>query len=183
MQIRILSIAYCLVVCLSASSEVTAQPSWQWQASQSGLLWCVFHNFNQVLTPELTVEIASSKQPHSTEPFKVRVLRNGQEACAFNAHPSTVLLRKDMTLYVSDFHYMRSGCLVIVFDLEHSKVKWKTALKGIGPVAHSKYQNHVNFKLENDLLVVFGKESQGRYIESLNVETGQAVSNYKLPKE
>jgi len=55
---------------------------------------------------------------------------------------------------------------VVAIDRSTGKTLWKTDLKGLGPIAHSKYRNAVRLEvLDGDAIQVFGKESSGRYVE------------------
>ncbi len=56
-------------------------------------------------------------------------------------------------------------------------------LKGLPLAAHSQYRNQVILERDGDLVVVYGKESNGRYIEFLDARTGKTVGHKKLPRE
>lgn len=89
------------------------------------------------------------------------------------------LVADDKTLYYADYNRIASGTTVWAFDLRTGQVQWKTHLFGVGPVAHSKYRNDVSMRLDKDRLVVFGRESAGKYVEVLERATGKSIGNRK----
>lgn len=179
---------YLLLICIIPTSFIPVladdkTPQWRWEASQSSLLWCVYHQITYSRDPKLTCEITSPNTGNPLQHFKVRILSSGEELCAFDAHPLTVFIRKEHMLYVADFHYISTGCSIIAFDLKQRKQLWKTNLKGLELKGNDKYSNAVNLQYEKDQLIVYGKESAGRYIETLDPATGKTLSNTKLPAE
>jgi hypothetical protein len=72
---------------------------------------------------------------------------------------------------------MSSGCNVISYDLKKDKQLWKTELKGLGPIDHSKYYNSVILELKDDAIRILGKETAGRYVEYLDPKTGKTVGH------
>jgi hypothetical protein len=90
-------------------------------------------------------------------------------------HQYSVFVVRDNKLYFADFHYMSSGCQVKGYDLKSGKRLWETQLKGLGPIAHSKYYNRVFMRFEGKDLVIYSKESAGRYREAVDPKTGKTV--------
>ncbi len=164
--------------------RLTDAAEWKWTRAQESLLWCIQNNFNRPQVPQVTCQINWPHKSNSINEFQIHILNNNnEELCSFDAHPNTVFIRKNNMLYVTDFHYMSSGCSVIAFDLKQRKQLWTTRLQGLGPIAHSKYSNYVNIAIEKELVIIYGKESSGRYIELLDPQTGKTVGNKKLPAE
>ncbi len=111
----------------------------------------------------MTVRIANAKK---------------EELLKWETHVMLAFAQRDGVLYSTDFSPYSSGCAVVAFDLNAKKQLWKTDLKGLGPIAHSKYRNEVRLDvLDDDTLQVFGKESSGRYVEIVNRGTSKTVGH------
>ncbi|MEC9441671.1 MAG: hypothetical protein VYE40_11255 [Myxococcota bacterium] len=84
-------------------------------------------------------------------------------------------------LYMVHHSMISSGATAMAFDIRSGKQLWKVNLEGLGPVSHSKYRNEVQVRIERGLggehLVVFGRESSGRYIERRDLSSGALASN------
>lgn len=83
-------------------------------------------------------------------------------------------------IFVSHHSAIASGCTVISLDARSGKERWRTALLGLGPVDHSKYSNLVRLEVIGGQLVAFGLESQGRYVETLDLTSGKRVHNRQV---
>jgi outer membrane protein assembly factor BamB len=90
---------------------------------------------------------------------------------------AAVLLYHDGKLYAALYSNIATGCRILALDATSGDVLWDTPLKGLGPLHHSKYSNLVQMRFINDWLVVFGKESGGKYIEVLDPKSGQQLFN------
>jgi hypothetical protein len=115
--------------------------------------------------------------------YQVTVFDGKVEVCSFPAHLDTVFVQVGDVLFVTDFSPTRMGCAVVAFDLKKRKELWRTELNGNPPGFHSEYRHQVNIADDGGLIVVYGKESHGRYIEFLDPKTGKIVSARKLPPE
>ncbi len=114
----------------------------------------------------------------------VRILKAGKEVCAWDDHGARALLAHGDFLYVADHSPICSGCAIIAFDLRAGKELWKTTLKGLGPIDHSKYHNQVWMEpIDDSVFAVYGHESAGKYVELVNFKTGQTVGHKVLPRE
>jgi len=113
----------------------------------------------------------------------VVVRKEGKQILSFPAHGFTPLARAENILLVAEFQSHSSGCAVSAYDLVTGEKVWNTALRGLGPIAHSKYGNRVCMEILNGFLVVLGHESAGRYIEVLSPKTGESVSQAILEKK
>lgn len=71
---------------------------------------------------------------------------------------------------------------LVAFDLKRRKQLWRVNLKGVGPVAHSKYRNRINLRAgPGQAVTVFGWESQGRYIEVVDLKNGKTLTHRRIP--
>lgn len=91
-----------------------------------------------------------------------------------------IVIDKD-TVFVVHYGVMTSGATVHALELDSGKPRWSTPVRGLGPIAHSKYSNHVVLKIIAGHLVAFGNEAQGRYIEVFDPQTGKMLSTHRLP--
>jgi hypothetical protein len=91
-----------------------------------------------------------------------------------------VLLLAGPTLFVARYCPGASGADLFALAAGSGELRWKTAPYGIGTIGHSKYSNAVRLELLHDHLVVFGRESGGRYIEVIDPRTGRSVANQRF---
>jgi hypothetical protein len=116
--------------------------------------------------------------------IRVRIEPTGKEICSWveNGH-GVVLVRNDV-LYRADYHQMSTGCAIVAFDLKAGKPLWRTSLKGLGEIDHSKYFNRVWMdQVDERVLAVYGKESAGNYVELVDFKTGHTVGNKVFARE
>ena len=92
---------------------------------------------------------------------------------------SVFVLAHDV-LYLADFQPHDSGCAVIAYDLKGGRPLWKTHLRGLPSPSHSQYYNRINLEVEDGHLIAYGNESIGRYIELLDLKTGEMVGQRLL---
>jgi hypothetical protein len=113
----------------------------------------------------------------------ITILPGGDQAVTFEGHTGTPFVVQGLTVYYADYHQLSTGCAVVAMDLKTGKQVWRKALKGLGPITHRKYFNAVAMDLDDGALRVVGKESQGRYIEFVDRETGQTLGHKVFPKD
>jgi hypothetical protein len=109
--------------------------------------------------------------------FLLRFLKNGELAAEFESKPSSVFVSAGDVVYFAEFSALRTGCTIIATDLKSRTLLWKCRLRGIGPTTHSAYYNLVLVQLQDDLLIVYGNEANGRYIEAVDVKSGKTIAN------
>jgi hypothetical protein len=152
---------------------------WRWSVNEASLLYCLDNCLSgyeiQVVRPE--------KNDDWRDRYTVRILRNGQLLYSFHAHGETVFTNIGGVFFVCDFSPIATGCKLVAFDLEKQKELWRCALQGNPPSWHSKYRHQVNITKNSEGIVIYGKESNGRYIEIVDPKVGKSVYNRKLPPE
>jgi hypothetical protein len=97
-------------------------------------------------------------------------------------HAETVFAGRDNVVYYADFSQAASGCVVIAYDLGTKKQLWKTNLKGLGPIGHTRYRNRVTLDIKDDAVHVLGNEAAGKYVEYLDLKTGKTVGHKIVEK-
>ena len=164
----------------SARYQQKAEASqWRWSEHEAKLLYSVRH---QLKGYQVQV-VRSENNQDAWEPFTVRILDKGQELYSFRAHDETVFTQLGNTVFVTDFSPIATGCRVIAYDLKAGKQLWKCSLKGNPPERHSKYRHQVTITVDDDAVLVYGNESNGRYIEYVDAKTGKTIGHKKLPPE
>jgi hypothetical protein len=151
------------------------QAEWAWEPKQANLLYCIRRHFD-----DYQVEILCPKRKEggfSEKPLTVRISGDGREVYSFQAHEETVFTRRGDILYIADFSPIATGCSLVAYDFKAKKELWKAKLKGIGPVAHSKYRNEVTISTWDEAIIVTGKEAAGRYIEFVDASSGKTVGH------
>jgi hypothetical protein len=150
---------------------------WRWSDQEASLHYSTLHQIKgyevRIIRP------ADSKRPW--DPLTVRIVDKDAEVCSFSAHSETVFTQRGDVLYVAHFSPIATGCSVVAYDLKARKELWKCHLKGNPPPGHSEYRHQVNITADGDAVLVYGKESNGRYIEYVDAETGKTVGHKKLP--
>lgn len=114
----------------------------------------------------------------------VKVVGGGAVRYSFEEHGEPRFVGRNDVLYRADYDSGSTGCAVVAFDLKAGKVLWTTTLKGLGPISHSKYRNHVWMeRLDEAVLAVYGKESAGRYVELVDYKAGQTIGHKVFPRD
>jgi len=88
---------------------------------------------------------------------------------------SVMFLHRAGKLYTALYSDTSTGCRIFAQDAASGDVLWETQLKGLGPLHHSKYSNLVQMRFVDGRLAVFGNESGGKYVEVLDLDTGQSL--------
>jgi hypothetical protein len=158
--------------------KLADQQPWRFDWSAANLLYCVDRDLH-----DFVVEIRCPKRPppNKDRRLTVRLLTDGQEVFSFRGFRDTVFARSGDVLYVAEFDPITTGCAVVATDLITGRQVWRSELKGVGPVKHSRYRNHVTIDAEGEVLVVRGHESLGRYIEYIDRKSGKTVGHKKYP--
>lgn len=83
-------------------------------------------------------------------------------------------------LYVAHYNPIASGAELIALRSDTGDELWRVNVEGLGPIPHSQYLNAVELQQIDGMIVVFGWESGGRYVEAHDRKTGRMVSNRTL---
>src|SRR5262245_9171562 len=156
---------------LGALHEIAEKTPWRWSDEKATLRYCIDHYLRDYQAEIVRVE------KWLDHPFIIQIKEGKKAVHSWKGHEETVLVNRGKRLFVADFNPIGSGCLVVAVDLADGRQLWKTQLRGNGPVRHSKYRNQVNIEANDDLVIVRGKESSGRYIEFLDIKTGKTVGH------
>ena len=123
---------------------------------------------------EYQVELIRPKNKFG--PLTIRLVNDGKEIYSWEGHARSVFTANGEVLVYAEYSPSRTGCTVVAYDLKKQKQVWKTPLQGLGPIDHFYYANSVNLEVvNNEVARVFGKESDGQYLEFLDLKTGKTV--------
>lgn len=150
--------------------KLVEKTPWEWADEKSLLKFSIDKHLK-----DYTVE-TTEPAPGSGLTVNVKT-EDGKEVCSFAAHTGTVLARSGDTLFVTDFGPASTGCSLQAIDLKTGKQRWKTRVKGLGPISHTKYRNRIIMDADGKAIVIRGNESAGRYIEFIDVKTGKMLAN------
>lgn len=162
------------------------KPRKDYQASADALPWAysvkaasAAHSASAVAKP-----YEAEVLPGNGNSAIIRVKKFGKTLLDWEGHTETVFVIAGDAFYVTGQHQYSSGCQVVAVDLTTGKQLWKTALKGLGPIAHTRYRNHVNIALDDaETLRIFGRESAGGYVEFVDRMSGKTVGNHRYKAE
>lgn len=172
-----------LALLMGADPEKPKPPATDWQKWADDAAWKPpAEDLGYCLANEARAYDVTRKK-ESRGVLTIRVSDGDAELYSFGAHTGTMFFERNGVLYHTEYSRGVNGCVMVAFDLRAKKQLWKTHLKGIGEVQHSAYTNEVRMNpyLEG-VLVVYGNESFGKYVEVLDIETGKTVG-HKVFKE
>ncbi|HZK79817.1 MAG TPA: hypothetical protein VFC46_02095 [Humisphaera sp.] len=111
----------------------------------------------------------------------IRIMLDGKAIYSWKGHVhSTFAVFSDQLIYAK-YEEHAPGCRVIAVDLKTGHVKWESPLGSPVGKSVSSYWNRVRVRWDGDRLYVFGEESDGRYIDAMDLESGQSVAHRILP--
>ena len=109
--------------------------------------------------------------------IRVRILKEGKAIHKWDSHTGEAFVFGGSTVVYSDHHPNGPGCRLIAWDLKESKQLWATSLKALPPRPTSQYVNQINMTIEEGQITVFGNESYGQYIETVDLKSGKTTSH------
>jgi hypothetical protein len=108
----------------------------------------------------------------------IRLNDDGKELYSWLGHYGSVFALSGDVLVYADYGQGRNGCSLIAYDLKQKNQLWKTELRGIGPIPHSRYANAVTLEFIDGATVrVFGNESAGKYLELVDINTSKTIGH------
>ena len=176
----LLAVAALFAAGVAAAAPAPPREDYQKKADEAPWEWSDERATTEGAAKHLPAGYRAEVEPQGTwGDAALRLVKDGNVVHCFDGHLRTVFAVRDDVLYYADYHPSSSGCAVVAYDLRKRKQLWKTHLKGLGGVDHSKYHNAVNLDLEKYAVCVRGKESAGRYVEYVDLKTGKTVGHKK----
>jgi hypothetical protein len=156
--------------------KIADSTPWSWSAERANVADSLVR-----FSKDYQVELIRKKNTDGG--ITIRLLDAGKELVAWEGQYHSVFTSSGPVLVYADFMSTKSGCAVVAYDLKNRKQLWKTDLKGLGPIPHSRYSNAVNLEIiNNDAVRVFGNESAGQYLEIVDLKTGKTVGHRTYKK-
>ena len=153
-----------------ASSRQESSEQWNWSLDRSNVAGCVAYALD-----DFDVEITC---PKGRTPVTILITRESKKVLCLQGHAYTVLARLGDVLYFADYLPYVPGCTIRAYDLRDGKERWSTGLRAAGiPEWISRYSNRVDMTIEGGVITIRGSETNGRYIEKLDPETGARLSH------
>ena len=156
------------------ASDFGEKLKWRWAKEKASLAYSIKQHL-----PDYDVELVKKKEYYT--PINIRSKKDGRIAYSLvEGHKSIVFTRLNDVLFIAEYSPIATGCDVVAADLKTGTKVWKSRLQGIGPTGHSQYLNLVNIETDGKYIIVNGNEAHGRYVELLDIKTGQTLANKKL---
>ena len=155
--------------------EMVRNTDWVWSEERGNVLY----SLAQASSPYDVVLVRRHDRPLN---LQFKIMRNDREVYSWWGHVYTVFALKDDRLFYVQFAVESPGGKVVAVDLAAGKVLWTSPLRAVGDAPHSAYYNQVNITANLRVVSVFGNESNGRYYELLDAQTGKTIG-HKIFKE
>jgi len=150
----------------------------QWSFSQDEA--AIFYSCTQ---SAFAYQIELIRPPGIRDELTIRFVKNGNAIVAWKGHTHSVFFEKDNILVYALFNTNSQGCTLAAVDLASGTKLWRTELKAIPKASHSGYTNYINMHIQDDVVIVRGKEGFGNYEEVLDFRTGETLAYRFYPKE
>jgi len=147
---------------------------WRWSNEKANLDWCIEKHLS-----DFDAEVMRSQE----DGLLVNIRKKKDSKILYvikEAHENTVFARWKDVLYIAEYSPIGPGCSVVAVDLTSGKELWRSYLEGNSPKINLEYRNLVNIETDGELIIVFGNETHGRYIEYLDLRSGKTLANKKL---
>jgi len=152
---------------------MTPTISWQWNDADAG---------GYAATPDRHFRLALNEDGRAAEIRCTDAAGKTRWAVAVDAATidSAALAVYEDKLFAALYWHGATGCRVLALDAGTGAQHWQTTLSGLGSMGHSRYVNRVQITVSDERLVVFGKESAGKYIEVLDPSSGRQIHHQRV---
>ena len=151
--------------------KIADKEAWEWSKEKASAEYC-----KKAYKGDYEIELLPPPEGN-TGSLNIRFYFNDKEVHSILGHAGTVFGERNNVVYYADFTPHSSGCTVIAYDMKAKKQLWKTDLKGLGPISHTKYHNAVILEVKDEVVRVLGQESAGNYLEYVDLKSGKTVAN------
>ncbi len=163
-----------LILPVALSIQPKEQVEWRWSDEKAKLAYSIKQHFpDHVADPAREKKYGAELEIFAKDGRRVLWL--------FEAGlKANVFTRWKGTLFLAKYCPISTGCEVVAIEIATGKELWKSSLEGIGPTGHSKYRNRVNIETDGKKIIVYGNESNGKYVEHLDINSGKMLLNKKF---
>ena len=150
-------------------------PEWQWNDEQARIFYCISQ------LPESHGFVISTTGQRSV--FKLTLTHNDSNVFTWHGTEFSVFRVNGNDLLFADWNLGASGGEIVAVNIADGSERWRTKLKGLGSIRHSAYRNRIDLVAKDDVVVIWGDESFGRYVEIKRLDTGETVGHKLYPKD
>ena len=146
---------------------------WCWHESQANIA-------AYFIQSPARYEIRMIRKERKGYGFKVQIFDGEKLTYEWESNSKEAFLFAGTTLIYTEHHTTIPGCTLIAIDLKKRKQIWTNSLTGLSKIGNrvwSGYHNQVALKLREEIVVVYGNELHGQYVETVDIETGKTVTN------
>ena len=159
------------ILFLYASSLNAFDEKWKWSDGRASIMHSFMNASSQYQTQLVRRPMAGWRE------IQVQITNGKETLLKWKTHDHGAFVFSDSIVIYAKFSVISSGCELRAYDLDKQKEIWRKQLRGIGLIDHSKYRNMINLEIRKDVVVVYGNEMAGQYIEVRRLENGELVSN------
>lgn len=126
--------------------------------------------------------VVLESNPRDCGALKISLYSGEDHSYSWPGHRFSCFLVKDGVLYYTHIWpiYHPAGELISV-DVKSGKVRWKAQLEGLSVLIwDGRYRNRMNLVIKDQEVIIFGNESNGRYVEARDLATGHLRSHQIL---
>jgi hypothetical protein len=109
------------------------------------------------------------------------ITRSGKDVFSWVGHSHSVFAITNDTLFFADFSPRSEGGTIVAVDLGNGQVRWRSKLMAVGVVQHSGYVNWMTLDVDPNVVIIYGDETGGRYVEFKDRLSGRTVGHKTFP--
>jgi hypothetical protein len=174
MQISARTMAFCSLLLFAAHRALAADDdfSWQWSDKSADVMYSVL----QIPAGyTANVQVVADEKMSRKVTITIQDSKNHGFQWQGNAHSVFHIDAGSGRLYYAIFNPNTTGAQVECIDLATGKALWRSRLEGIAIRGASRYSNQLNMAFGENHVTIYGNESQGKYIETLDGDTGKQL--------
>jgi hypothetical protein len=146
------------------------ETKWEWAPERAQLPWYLARH-------QGAYRVDVDGKPDAFGSVTIRFSKDDRPVFTLVAHHAMGFVVKDHVLYFTEYCRSATGCVLIAYDLANRKELWKAHLKGLGPINHFDYLNHVALELTGNAVKVLGHETAGDYVEFVDLRSGKTAGH------
>jgi hypothetical protein len=115
--------------------------------------------------------------PNTFGNIKFEILSGDKLSYSWTGHGLTVFKITNKKLFYADYSYGSNGGSIVAVDLTSGKQLWKSRVVGVRSESYSAYSNEIRIDLSEGVILIWGRESAGRYFEVKRLDDGTTVGH------
>ena len=151
---------------------------WRWSDAESDVRFSASHAGH-----DYTVELTQDTRFPDGGLF-IRLIARGKPVYSWRGHKRSVFVVRGSELVYADYNPSAAGCRLVAVDLRTARVLWKSNLEGVDRLSVFGSENYVAMsRYDCKTVAVWGWETDGRYLELVDLKTGKTVGHKVFPPE